>query len=174
MNYSLDVRDSGWDRVDFDHCTLFLAIPRVLPAVLSLEIWGIVIHTVGSKDSSTTAIDLPLEFDTTLSNVFVGGSSTLKFENVSCLDVDMTLYNPKNLRDFLCDGKGEEVRFSRTWGRQSNQICQEYNLGGYLAWPPSDCEISVKTTGGVTLEFSIEDCLSEKDQLRATVRPPWV
>jgi hypothetical protein len=154
--FTLDVTGSEYDALDVDLCTLFVPVPRALPAVLSFEMWGAIIKP--SAPAVLSRLQGAVDFDLRKESAFLAGYGTFSVEGPQRLDLFVALYGLQGRSDFLRNQAGETIGLQQILGAPAEGAV-EYNLGGTLAWPFGNCTLSVWATGRASLTFDPRACI---------------
>ncbi len=154
--FTLDVTDTGYDALDVDLATLFIPVPRTLPAVLSFEIWGVIIKP--TDPAVVSRFQGAIDFDLRKESAYLAGYGTFTVEGLRCMDLFVALYGPEGRSEFLRSQAGEVVGLQHILGDRAADAV-EYNLGGTLAWPLGDCTLDVWATGPASLTFDPRACV---------------
>ena len=92
--------------LDTDECRVFFAPPRVLPAALNVDLWGVVLHTSFQDWPTELKLHSP-GFDTAIHDVYIAGLSRyiaglnrLTIHNPDGGDILVTLYAPIECRPY--------------------------------------------------------------------------
>jgi hypothetical protein len=152
--YTLDVTASRYDLLDVELCTLFIPVPRKLPEVLSLELWGVILKP--NDDAVLSELQRVMNFDLRRESAFLAGYGSLAIERPRQVELFVALYQADGA-DFLRDDAGV-VCLAQSWGTPAADTV-EYNLGGVLAWPLGNCALDVWAAGRASLTFDPRACI---------------
>jgi hypothetical protein len=152
--YTLDVTAGRYNMLDMDLCTLFVPLPRELPEVLSLEIWGVILKP--NDDAVLSDLQRAMNFDLRRESPFLAGYGSLAIERPRRFELFVAMYQA-NGAGFLRDEAGV-VCLQQNLGTSAADAV-EYNLGGVLAWPFGNCQFDVWAAGCASLTFDPSACV---------------
>jgi len=156
---SLDITGDRFLLVDFDDCQISFEQFSELPAVFEVILQRVVLHTTDSGVNGPL-VRQSLSFDSAKANVCIKQNARIEFRSPQAIDVRIAWYEHNTrMTEFRRNNNDEidclEYRLSTPAGQGR---LMEYDLGGRYGSPPGDCNLNVRTNGGVLLFFNPDDC----------------